>query len=106
MDKDAIEQFYKDHGDHMKQVMQNTVETKRKRDLFVKIKDQKFTSGGTIKTYCKRMIIKYKNWSKISASDAEFLNEIVKYHPNPDKFKDTDSYTSGPHPEYSENKCF
>lgn len=78
MSAEEIELFYKDHGDHMKQVMQNTVETKRKRELFVKIKDQKFTSGGTVKTFCKRMILKYKNWSKINVNDSEFLNEIVK----------------------------
>jgi len=78
LSKEQQDAFYKDHGDHMKQVMANTVETKRKRELFVKIKDIKFTSGGSVKTYTKRMIMKYKNWSKVNDSDAEFLGEVVK----------------------------
>lgn len=47
---EELKEFYDNHGEHMKKVAENTVETKRKREIFVKIGGHKFTNAGNIKS--------------------------------------------------------
>jgi len=70
--------FDTEHGAHMQNVCDKTVETKRKREVFIKIVGMKFTNGGAIKSFCKKMMIKYKNWAKVNPTDSEFLTELLK----------------------------
>lgn len=106
VNEEELQEFKKNHGDHMLKVLDRTVTTKRKRELFFKLGGHKFTSGGGIRAYCKKILLRYKNWAALNPSDTEFMMEIVGWHPKESKKGEVESFTVGPHPDYPDSKCF
>lgn len=101
-----VKEFYNNHKDHMNSVLNKTVETKRKREVFIKIAGMKFSNIGQIRSQCKKIMNKHKEWTTLNEQEYNLIKEISEYHPNQDKFKKMKAITIGHHPEHKDNKCF
>jgi len=132
---DALIDFWKLHGEHLKMCLNkenslNRKDKKDKKDKRSKKKDEeeddenlnkkkkfklkkpitlgsnKFLDLKDIRQRSRNILNNLKEGEKCSEADTNFLNDVLKYHPNKEKSKNLDYFTCGQNPDYLESKCF
>jgi hypothetical protein len=131
---DDLVDFWKNHGEHLKMCLNKEIGGKdRKHDKKggskkrneedddrkdkmqkkvykfkkpVTLGTNKFLDLKDIRQKSRNILNSIKEGDRALNHDENFLKDILKFHPNQEKAKNIDHFTSGQNPEYLESKCF